>query len=208
MAAIYPMVGGNATAHSYNLKNTAAYQLTFSGGWTHASTGATSNGVNAFGDTGLNQSSVINLNSNGITTYGEVVSTSPGYGYSGLVGTLSNYSIIGFGYSNTYIEAGLNVGAVISFGTNYNRMVTVSRQNSTTTKLYKNGSAVITSSTTPQPLINGNYWIGGLNNSGSILNPYNVRMSLFSIHDGLNDTEAANFYTAVQAFQTTLARNI
>jgi hypothetical protein len=208
MAAIYPFVGGTATAHSYNLKNTAQYQLTFSGGWTHASTGATCNGVNAYADTGLNQNSVINLNSNGITTYGEVVSTSPSFGYSGLWGSSSNYSLIGFGFSNTFIEAGLNVGAVISFGTNYNRMVTVSRQNSTTTKLYKNGSAVITSSTTPQPLINGNYWIGGLNNSGSILYPYNVRMSLFSIHDGLNDTEAANLYTRVQTYQTALSRNV
>lgn len=212
MKALYPMVGGTASAHKFNLKDPrdldAAFRLVFSGGWTHSSTGATCNGVNAYADTGLNQNNVMDLNSNGITTYGQVVSTGVGYGYSGLWGSSSNYSVIGFAYSNTFIEAGLNVGSVILGGTNYNGMVTVSRQNSTTTKLYKNGSAVNTSSTTPQSLINSNYWIGGLNNSGSILYPYNVKMSLFSIHNGLNDTEAANFYTAVQAFQTTLGRQV
>ena len=54
MKAIYPMIGGNSTAHSYNLRNVAQYQLSFVGGWTHSATGAQPNGVNAYADTGLN----------------------------------------------------------------------------------------------------------------------------------------------------------
>lgn len=50
--AIYPVVGGNATAHSYNLKNTAAFQLTFSGGWTHSATGMLPNGSTGYANTG------------------------------------------------------------------------------------------------------------------------------------------------------------
>ena len=53
MKAIYPMVGGNATAHSYNLKDTTKFQITWSGGITHSSTGVLPNGTNGYGNTGL-----------------------------------------------------------------------------------------------------------------------------------------------------------
>jgi len=38
---------------------------------------------------------------------------------------------------------------------------------------------------------------------------YGTRQLAFaSIGDGLDDTQASNFYTAVQAFQTTLSRQV
>jgi hypothetical protein len=52
--AIYPFVGGNATAHRYNLADTSQYNLIFNGGWTHSSTGALPNGTNAFANTAIN----------------------------------------------------------------------------------------------------------------------------------------------------------
>lgn len=55
LEAIYPMVGGSATTHKFNLKNPidtdAAFRLLFSGGWTHDANGATPNGVNAWANT-------------------------------------------------------------------------------------------------------------------------------------------------------------
>ena len=49
MKAIYPMVGGTATTHKFNLKNPldtdAAFRLVFSGGWTHSANGALPNGT-------------------------------------------------------------------------------------------------------------------------------------------------------------------
>ena len=39
LLAFYPLVGGNSTAHQYNLKDTSLYNLTFSGTVTHSSTG-------------------------------------------------------------------------------------------------------------------------------------------------------------------------
>jgi hypothetical protein len=50
--------------------------------------------------------------------------------------------------------------------------------------------------------------IGALNNDGLMQNWSNRQYSFASIGDGLTDTEAANFYTAVQAFQTTLGRQV
>jgi len=36
----------------------------------------------------------------------------------------------------------------------------------------------------------------------------NRNIAFASIGDGITDTEASNFYTAVQAFQTTLSRQV
>ena len=57
MTACYPFVGGNATAHSKDLK--ASYNITWSGTITHNSNGITGNGSTGYGDTGLNPRSVI-----------------------------------------------------------------------------------------------------------------------------------------------------
>ena len=69
MKALYPFVGGDATKHSYNLINTANFQLTFSGGWTHSSTGALPNGTNAYANTGFNLNSNGSLNNQHISYY-------------------------------------------------------------------------------------------------------------------------------------------
>lgn len=51
---LYPFVGGDATKHSYNLKNPAAYQITWGGTVTHDANGVTGNGTTGYGDPGFN----------------------------------------------------------------------------------------------------------------------------------------------------------
>lgn len=55
MRAIYPFVGGTATTHKFNLKNpvdsNAAFRLVFNGGWFHNFQGVLPNGVNGFANT-------------------------------------------------------------------------------------------------------------------------------------------------------------
>jgi len=72
-------------------------------------------------------------------------------------------------------------------------------------KLYKNGTSLkSTSSGGVLPSANLNL---GRSGSGT---PYywNGTLAFSSIGDGLTDTQASNFYTAVQAFQTTLSRQV
>ena len=56
--AIYPIVGGTASQHKFNLKDPrdldAAFRLTFATGYTHSSTGMLPNGTTAFADTKFN----------------------------------------------------------------------------------------------------------------------------------------------------------
>jgi hypothetical protein len=51
-------------------------------------------------------------------------------------------------------------------------------------------------------------FIGSNNVNGSPSTYDNKEIAFGSLGDGLTDTEAANFYTAVQTFQTTLSRNV
>jgi hypothetical protein len=47
------------------------------------------------------------------------------------------------------------------------------------------------------------------NNLGSTAGQFDIKENaFFSFGNSLTDTEAANFYTDVQAFQTTLSRNV
>ena len=70
--ALYPFVGGTASKHKFNFMDArdldAAFRLVFSGGWTHASTGITPNGTNAFANTKFNDNS-LTLNDAHISIY-------------------------------------------------------------------------------------------------------------------------------------------
>ena len=72
--AMYPMVGGNAASHRFNLKG-PDFTLTFSGGWTHTSTGAKPNGSNSIGTTDILPSSVLIPNQGHIGFYTSTIST-------------------------------------------------------------------------------------------------------------------------------------
>ena len=84
-----------------------------------------------------------------------------------------------------------------------------SATSTTSYKLYQNSSLLATNTTlntfsTP----NFNIYIGATNNNGSAVTHMPHQCAFASIGDGLTDTQASNFYTAVQAFQTTLLRQV
>ena len=60
MKAIYPIVGGTASQHKYNLKDPrdldVAFRLAFATGWTHSVNGIKGNGTTAFADSFFNLS--------------------------------------------------------------------------------------------------------------------------------------------------------
>jgi hypothetical protein len=85
----------------------------------------------------------------------------------------------------------------------------VSRTSNNSIKAYKNSSVVATNTTTITPIANAYPILIGARNDAFTPQAYDNKESAFaSIGDGLTDTEAANFYTAVQAYQTTLGRQV
>jgi hypothetical protein len=54
----YPFVGGSTASHAYELKSPFTNSLTFSGGWTHNSSGALGNGSNTYALTGISSNTL------------------------------------------------------------------------------------------------------------------------------------------------------
>ena len=75
-------------------------------------------------------------------------------------------------------------------------------------KLFKNGTAIINGTAVTQAISSVSFYISASNNNGTTQYYDNKQCAFASIGDGLTNTEAANFYTAVQNFQTTLGRQV
>ena len=205
ITALYPFVGGTASKHSYNFMNTAAHQITFSGGWTHSSNGALSNGTNAYADTNLSPNSILLKNNNHHASYIRNL-PSQAIAYQG-VGT-PNWFISGKVFSG--LEYFANATSFLASGTSVNLqgMLTFTRRGASDIEMYKNGTSIVSGTTVSQNLPSNNFWLGGVNDGGSLNSPLGAQYAFFSLGDGLTDAKAANFYTAVQAFQTTLSRQV
>jgi hypothetical protein len=213
MKAIYPMVGGTASTHKWNLKDPrdldAAFRLVFFGGMTHSSNGILFAGVNGYCDTKLNMSTNYAVNnSTHISFYSR---TSAALGASFEMGVFDGVSIIGvtlrrsdFGFGTYYA---VNSGAYISFTDSNAAAFYISNRLGTAENGWRNSTKTATATNTALTRPSLNMIIGGQN--AGFLNQATTRQVAFSsIGDGLTDTEAGNFYTAVQAFNTTLARQV
>jgi len=209
MKAIYPIVGGTAFTHKWNLKDprdlNAAFRLSFNGGITHSSTGVLGNGT-GFVNTFLNPSSVLTLNNTHISNYcrtntaGNIVDmhASDGVNNYGMYQRFSNVY-----YSDCY-NGGTNRNSIAnsdSIG-----FYSTSRTSSTSLKMYKGNSILVTSTTAQVSVLpNGTMFLMAFD---STQYRSNREYAFFTIGDGLNDTEQSNLYNSIQTFQTTLGRQI
>ena len=208
MQAIYPMVGASAAACAQNLKS-SSFTGSFSSGWTFASSGVTPNGTSAYMDTGLiPNTNISSQNSVAFGYYNNGNTTSPSTEMGCANAGLGNgtYLIVNVGGSS-YNRVSSNTSQTFA-GTFTTGFYQLSRIVSTEFKYYKNSSILNTATITSTGLSTSSFWgAGGVNYNTT--SEYGGGKCAFSyISDGLTDTQASNFYTAVQAFQTTLARNV
>jgi hypothetical protein len=82
------------------------------------------------------------------------------------------------------------------------------RPSSGTKNFWKNGVKTNTQNTTATTRPSSSIYLLANNSAGTTSEPSLKQCAFSSIGDGLTDTEAANLYTAVQAFQTTLNRQV
>jgi hypothetical protein len=213
MKAIYPMVGGTSTTHKYNLVNPvdsdAAFRLSFSTGWTHSTTGATPNGSSAYANTFLNPTTSLSSSNNHASIYNRTntdgIFTDIG---SYTTGTPVLYMLFRTRQSNSFILADGNSTFPSVTNTDSKGFYIMSKTSASNTSGFKNNSKVINSGASGTGISNHNIFIGAANTSGTVGEYSNRQCAFASIGDGLTDTEAANFYIAVQAMQTTLSRNV
>ena len=209
LEAIYPMVGGTATTHKFNLKNPAdtdaAYRLNFVGGWTHSSNGALPNGTNAYADTfwlSTQQNSASMSFYSRTNTTGLFHEFGAGQGVGPITYVLIRLSDLFYGAFNE--TAGNTVANTSSTG-----HYLVTRTASNVVKLFKNGSVSLSGTTASTGIPTVNMVISAWRSDPSTISRYSNRQCAFAtLGTGLNDTESANLYTAIQAFNTTLGRNV
>lgn len=215
--ALYPMVGGTAAKHKFNFLDArdldAAFRLTFSGGWTHSSTGALPNGTNAYAETYLQPSVSLSQNSTHISYYSRTNRTLD-YGVPiGSYDNINNGQLII--YARFTVNSMINRINTPSFTGDTYTGITDSkgfyignRTISSYSKLFRNGTSLGNGAVISSALTTRNLNIGALNTPFGASAYDNEELAIASIGSGLSDTEAANFYTSVQAFNTTLSRQV
>jgi hypothetical protein len=206
MKAIYPMIGASAAACSQNLIS-SSYTGTFSSGWTFASTGVTPNGTSAFMNTFFNPKLYassknsfhfsVYIRSNVNATTIDIGAEQGSYG-TFLFPSLSSQTYARLGDSYATLTSILDTKAFFQ----------VIRLSTTNTKYFLNNVKKADSIVSLTDYPNYNIYLGALNSNGSTTLYSNRQNAFASIGDGLTDTQASNFYTAVQAMQTTLSRQV
>ena len=216
MKAIYPVIGGSASTHKFNLKDPrdldAAFRLVYAGGWTHAATGMKPNGTNGYSDTFFIPNTELTNISGHLSFYNRTQSNagSP-YDIAGsdnssaihkatFLITRYNTNLFYFGYGN----GGYGGNILEVDGRGY---YVGNRLDGTNSTLWKNGLLVktvaqIVSMTVVKLFI-------GAHNGGGTANLFSNKECAFAtLGDGLTPTDQINLNTLVQDYQTTLGRNV
>jgi hypothetical protein len=200
LRVIYPMVGASSAACSQNLKS-SSFTATFGGGETFASTGV------QYGTDGVQVPLNLNtMNSINDISYGYYcrndLSNVGSFGW-GVGGGILNEFWIKYGDENRYgyIFDSANDGGVAGDSRGLN---SISRIGSTTKYIQKNNTINTYTSTSSGTLSSRNFYFGRGSQGGEF-----GRENAFSfIGDGLTSTNLSDLYIAVQAFQTTLSRQV
>lgn len=213
--AFYPAVGGNAIAHSYNLINTANYQLTFFGGVSHNSLGILGNGTSAYAYTNLPEN-VFSLNNKTIGWYNEndiansvtnryaigSVSDAMQFRYFDSFNGLIQYQT--GGGNNTFTNSSTQKG-----------MYVLARQNSTQALAYKNGTLQNTATQLGSTSFSARISVlfakdaGGGTSAAPTVSLYGAwHGNCIFFADGMNGTEVSTLSSIINTFNTNLVRNV
>jgi hypothetical protein len=212
MKAIYPMVGGGTgtlaqrqAACSQNLVSSSFTGSFTATGWTFASTGATPNGNDAtYMDTGFRPSLHNIANSAHISFYSRTNIITSKITMGCYDGTNYNQLAISFAGTTFWNINNASGSTVVSSATNSLGLFLASRTSATAVMGQRNATQITgIAAENRNPF---NIWIGRPNNITSYADTKECAFA--SIGDGLTTTEGDLFYTAVQAFQTTLSRQV
>jgi len=214
MKALYPFVGGSATSHKYNLKDPrdldAAFRLVLNGGWTHSATGVTPNGTTGYASLGsLNMNTIDPLN----YSLGVYITTDASNNNYYDFGATNNIDTGWYlmntrtGSNNVNYQAG-STNLTVS-NANSQGFYQVSSNSATLTTVFKNSSILTTDTTTQAKTpFNQVFEIGRATiiTGGGYYSDRN--QAAFYISTYLDNTEKTALYNAMQAYQTTLGRQV
>ena len=212
--AMYPFIGGTATTHKFNLKDPrdldVAYRLNFFGGGTHSATGWKPNAYNAYAELGsLNMNTISPVN----YSIGIYSRTNEANGLFYDCGATNN---VDTGWYSVNLRGGINqlnwqAGSVsipgVGINTNSQGFYQAVANSNNLTKVFKNGSVLITDTTTQTKTpFNQVMNIGRavITTGGGY---YSTReQGFFYVSTGLSDSEIVSVRNAVYNYQDALGR--
>jgi hypothetical protein len=202
MKAIYPMVGASAASCSQNLVS-SSFTGTFTTGWTFASTGAKGNGTSAYMNTNYNPITSSNVNSKHLAYYSR----------NNFIDCLIGANIALFDqiyyFAGAYyniLSTGLFVAISSATTKGFLLASRITGPGGTTT--YVNNSNLGNDGLSAFANPGVNLYINARNANGTANGFSSNECAFASIGEGLNNTQASNFYASIQAFQTTLGRQV
>lgn len=209
---IYPMIGGDATKHRYNLVDTGAFPLTFVGGWTHGANGALPNGVNAYATTGFAPSTIAENNvhfsyysrtNSQITNEVLMGGSSPGF-------PILYLRIRDNGNQTLACVGNTESNQPVAFGTLDSRgLFTGNFQSDTLRQVFKN-KTLLNQTTVNVAVVKPSLpmFLGSYNNNNVPLTFTNKECAFATVGNSFTNVEQELFYDIVQEFQTILGRNV
>jgi hypothetical protein len=211
---LYPMVGGTSTTCRYNLMNPSTYLITYYGGWTFDATGATSNGTNAYGKTGINMNVFAAWNNNHLSQYIRNVPTviiNYSFGASDDFDTIvAPINLISYYTSNlkSYYSSGDPTYSNSCPAVNQGKKLTIGTCNGTNQIIYNNGTNIQSNANMGNPITSNELYFGATNGNNNPRYYTNQQYSFLSAGTYLNSTDVTNLTTLINNFQTALSRNV
>ncbi|MCP4984839.1 MAG: hypothetical protein GY928_01880 [Colwellia sp.] len=216
--AIYPFIGGTAAAHKWNLVNPldtdGAFRITFNGTWTHNSDGITGDGSTTYANTHLDPTLTVAAADMSFGLYNKSDTQENGCDMGIYVNAATDKyfsSFTDWGDGNFYSWHYTSSGSVSLTSGDSRAYYQVIQSNATTHKVFKDGvqfgSTDTTDTTSEFSSLAFPFFIGAQNSSGSDIDHASKNYAFAYVSDALTDTEAADDYTTVEAFQTENSRN-
>lgn len=207
---MYLPLWSSATNNKWNLINPldtdAAYRLTFTTGWTHASTGMTPNGTSAYANTFFAGSN-LTANSNHICIYvrtNQVANAVPFGSYKstggGNTGLFQVNISTGTGFF--YYTGDISTETTTTLSDAKGLFIASTRANNDR-KAFRNGSQIVSKTTTVNTTYTTlNNYLGARNFDGAG-NSYSTQQICFNCEgDGLTDTQITNLSTRINTLMT------
>jgi len=205
---LHPFVGGTATTHKFNFMDArdldAAYRLTFFGGITHGTDGATPNGTNGYADTHLAHNS-LSQNDTHLSYYSRGDSLSSG---TEIGEETTSRSIISLNRSaNTHYALSsansTSLGIIDKAG-----YFLANRDSASSDQFYKNGAELTNTTTVSATASSNNFYFFARNASNTASMFTGRTCSIATLGASLTASEVLIWSNAVQVFQTSLGRAI
>lgn len=201
---ILPFYGGISATHALNLVDTNTYKATFVGSPTHSASGVATNGSTSYINTNFS-SGALTYSNNISSIYYFVPNTGTAYAYgvydggSGVIG----YSIDA---SNVLFVMGLWKGfSTGGSGSILSNMVALDFSSTSRVDIYASGVSKFNA--TPASGTNvGNFFIGGMNNGGTLFTPKQLTAKYWGVGASLSSAEHVNYSAAITAYQTRISR--